>query len=141
VIADYFGTIERLLNDSALIVDKKLDFKEFSSEEGMVRGSLLFLGGYVLNFMEYIQIGKERPKYSFNFSDGKRDMIFRYDNAAHHKEISTFPHHKHSGASIQPSKEMGLAEVISEIEKIILTGKEISTIRSAQALRSLRPLR
>lgn len=59
MIAAYFESIERLLNDSALIVDKKLDFKEFSSEEGMVRGSLLFLGGYVLNFMEYIQIGKE----------------------------------------------------------------------------------
>jgi len=68
VIADYFGSIEKLLNNSALIVDKKLDFKEFSSEEGMVRGSLLFIGGYVLNFMEYIKIGKERPKYSFNFS-------------------------------------------------------------------------
>jgi len=71
-------------------VDKKLDFKEFSSEEGMVRGSLLFLGGYVLNFMEYIQIGKERPKYSFNFTDGKGIMIFRYDNAPHqNSNIST----------------------------------------------------
>jgi len=104
-------------------VDKKLDFKEFSSEEGMVRGSLLFLGGYVLNFMEYIQIGKERPKYSFNFTDGKTVMIFRYDNAPHHREIPTFPHHKHFRSNIQPSKEIGLAEVLSEIEKIILTGK------------------
>jgi hypothetical protein len=51
VIADYFGSIDRLLNN--------------------------------------IQIGKERPKYSFNFSDGKRDMIFRYDNAPHHREIPT----------------------------------------------------
>jgi hypothetical protein len=123
VIADYFSSIERLLNNSALIVEKKLDFKEFSSEEGMVRGSLLFLGGYVLNFMEYIQIGKERPKYSFNFTDGKSVMIFRYDNAPHHREIPTFPHHKHFRSNIQPSKEMGLAEVLSEIEKIILTGK------------------
>jgi hypothetical protein len=123
VIADYFGSIERLLNDSTLIVDKKLDFKEFSSEEGMVRGSLLFLGGYVLDFMEYIQIGKERPKYSFNFTDGKRVRIFRYDNAPHHRDIFTFPHHKHLGPGIQPSKEIGLAQVLSEIEKIILTGK------------------
>ena len=101
MIADYFGSIERLLNNSALIVDKKLDF------------------------MEYIQIGEERPKYSFNFSDGKRDMIFRYDNAPHHREIPTFPHHRHFRSNIQTSKEMGLAEVLSEIEKIILTGKEM----------------
>ena len=123
MIIDYFRSIEHLLNTSSLILDKNLDFKEFSSEEGMVRGSLLFLGGYVLNFMEYIQNGKERPKYSFNFTDGKRVIIFRYDNAPHHREIPTFPHHKHFGSNIQPSKEMGLAEILSEIEKIILTGK------------------
>jgi hypothetical protein len=50
-------------------------------------------------------------------------MIFRYDNAPHHREIITFPHHKHLDLRIQPSKEIGLAEVLSEIENIILTGK------------------
>ena len=122
VIADYFKSIERLLNKSTFIVDKSLDFKEFSSEEGMVRGKLLFLGGYILNFMEYIQIGKERPKYSFNFTDGKGNLIFRYDNAAHHRDIPTFPHHKHACSVVFSSKEMALAEVISEIELIILAG-------------------
>ncbi len=121
VVADYFRTIEQLLGDSKLIADKTVDFKEFSSDEGMVRGRLLFLGGYVLTFMGYIQIGKERPKYRLNLSDGKGNMIFRYDNAAHHKEISTFPHHKHVSTEIKPSKEIGLAEVLSEIESMILT--------------------
>jgi hypothetical protein len=120
VIADYFKSIEQLLNNSKLIVDKAVDFKEFSSEEGMARGRLLFLGGYVLTFMEYIQ-GEERPKYRFNLSDGKGDMIFRYDNAAHHREIQTFPHHKHVGAEVKPSEEIGLAEVVAEIEMLILT--------------------
>ena len=114
VIANYFKSIERLLNESTFIVDKNLDFKEFSGEEGMVRGKLLFLGGNILNFMEYIQTGKEKPKYSFNFTDGKGNLIFRYDNAAHHRDIPTFPHHKHAGSLVYPSKEMALAEVISE---------------------------
>jgi len=121
VIADYFKTIDLLLSDSKLIVDKLVDFKEFSSDEGMVRGRLLFLGGYVLTFMEYIQIGKERPKYRFNLSDGKGNLIFRYDNAAHHKDVPTFPHHKHTGAEVKPSREIAFAEVLSEIESIVLT--------------------
>lgn len=120
VVADYFKTIEQLLSDSKLIVDKAVDFKEFSSDEGMVRGRLLFLGGYVLTFMEYIQIGKERPKYRFNLTDGKGSMIFRYDNAAHHGDVPTFPHHKHTSTGVKPSRELGLAEVLSEIEGIIL---------------------
>ncbi len=121
VIADYFKAVERLLSDSKLIVDKTVDFKEFSSDEGMVRGRLLFLGGYVLTFMEYIQTGKERPKYRFNLTDGRGNMIFRYDNAAHHKEVDTYPHHKHISSGVQPSKEIGFAEVLSEVEGIILT--------------------
>jgi len=121
VIADYFKTIEQLLSSSKLIVDKAVDFKEFSSDEGMVRGRLLFLGGYVLTFMEYIHIGKERAKYRFNLSDGKGNFIFRYDNAAHHRDVPTFPHHKHIGAEVKPSREMALAEVLPEIESIILT--------------------
>ncbi|MBW6518848.1 MAG: hypothetical protein K0A89_10155 [ANME-2 cluster archaeon] len=121
VIADYFKSIEVLLSNSKLIVDKTIDFKEFSSCEGMVTGSLLFLGGYSLNFMEYILIGKQRPKYRFNLSNSKGKLMFRYDNAPHHKEISTYPHHKHIGTQVKSSEEIGLAEVISEIEIIILT--------------------
>ncbi len=45
VISDYFKKIEQLLSNSRFIVDKAVDFKEFSSDEGMVRGRLLFLGG------------------------------------------------------------------------------------------------
>ena len=51
VISDYFKSIELLLSNSKLIADKTIDFKEFSSSEGMVTGRLLFLGGYSLNFM------------------------------------------------------------------------------------------
>ncbi|MCK4796467.1 MAG: hypothetical protein KAT05_03755 [Spirochaetes bacterium] len=120
-IVDYFITIQQLLNNSKLITDKTVDFKEFSSKEGMIRGQLLFLGGYVLTFMEYIQIGKERPKYRFNLSDSKGNMIFRYDNAEHHREVLTYPHHKHEKTGIKQSKEMEIAEVLSEIEDLILT--------------------
>ncbi|HUV82997.1 MAG TPA: DUF6516 family protein [archaeon] len=121
VIADYFKTVEQKLNNLKLIVDKTIDFKEFSSNEGMIGGQLLFLGGYVLTFMEYIQIGKVRPKYRFNLSDNKGDMIFRYDNAAHHREILTYPHHKHERTKIKQSTEIGLIEVLSEIEDLILS--------------------
>lgn len=120
MITEYFRSIEQLLSNSKLIADKAVDFKEFSSDEGMVRGRLLFLGGYVLTFMEYIQIGKERPKYRFNLSDSKGNMIFRYDNAAHHRELPTFPHHKHTGPEVKTSREIGLSDVISEIESMIM---------------------
>ncbi len=116
--------MQSILN-SKLITDRTVDFKEFSNDQGMVRGRLLFLGGYVLSFMEYIHIGKERPKYRFNLSDSKGSLIFRYDNAPHFKDIETFPHHKHIPDEVKPSREIGLAEVVSEIELMILTDSNI----------------
>ena len=124
MISDYFRSIEQRLNNSKLIEDKNINFKEFSSDEGMARGRLLFLGGYVLDFMEYICLGKERPKYRFNLSDSKGNLIFRYDNAAHHKDIHKFPYHKHTPTEIEASEEIGFAEVMSEIEILILTNFE-----------------
>lgn len=97
-----------------------INYMEFSKDEGMMRGRLLFIEGYVLDFMEYICIGKERPKYRFHLMDKDNKMIFRYDNAPHHK-ISTFPHHKHIHNKIEPSKEIGLKEVLEEVKTIILS--------------------
>ncbi|MCD4844586.1 MAG: DUF6516 family protein [Methanosarcinales archaeon] len=119
VIADYFRSVEQILNNSRLIIDKSIEFTEFSSDEGMIRGRLLFMGGYLLDFMEYISIGKERLKYRFNLSDNDSNLIFRYDNAPHHKDILSFPHHKHTGTKVEPSTEIGIAQVISEIEIIV----------------------
>jgi len=48
-------------------------------------------------------------------------MIFRYDNVKHHPEIKTFPHHKHIGKQILPSKEPEVFTILKEIEKIIKT--------------------
>ncbi|RNI15780.1 hypothetical protein EFE42_00620 [Methanohalophilus sp. RSK] len=119
VISEYFESIEELIRNSDFIMDRYVDYKEFSRSEGMVRGQLVFLGGYVLEFMEYVCIGKERLKYRFNFSDMKGNLVFRYDNAAHHKDIHSYPHHKHVPEGVEPSVEVGLEEVIEQIEQII----------------------
>jgi hypothetical protein len=50
--------------------------------------------------------------------------MFRYDNAPHHPEIGTFPHHKHIGAreALAPAAPPTLSAVFAEIEKYL--GKE-----------------
>jgi len=53
--------------------------------------------------------------------DGQNRLIFRYDNARHHPEIPTFPHHKHLNNLIEECDEPNIACVISEIERIVLS--------------------
>ncbi|MFN5980286.1 MAG: DUF6516 family protein [Pseudanabaena sp.] len=49
--------------------------------------------------------------------DENQVMIFRYDNAPHHAEVSTFPHHKHEGDDIKESPEIILCQVLLEISQ------------------------
>jgi hypothetical protein len=46
-------------------------------------------------------------------------MILRWDNAPHHPNIITYPHHKHTKSGIAPSREITLEQVIMFIEKEI----------------------
>lgn len=63
-----------------------------------------------------------RPTYRFHFMDSADKRIFRYDNAPHHPEVPTYPHHKHirDEEKSKPSKEIGLRGVLLEIEEGIV---------------------
>ncbi|MCA6562022.1 MAG: hypothetical protein IM516_05895 [Pseudanabaena sp. M158S2SP1A06QC] len=63
-------------------------------------------------FIEIEQTIREFPNM-----DENQVMIFRYDNAPHHAEVSTFPHHKHEGDDIKESPEIILCQVLLEISQ------------------------
>jgi hypothetical protein len=46
--------------------------------------------------------------------DGK--LRIRWDNAPHHKDMKTFPHHKHS-PKLEESTEIGFEEILLFIEE------------------------
>lgn len=54
MISDYFRKVELRIRDAKVIADKNVDFREFSSLEGMLIGRLLFVDGSLLEFMEYL---------------------------------------------------------------------------------------
>ena len=59
-------------------------------------------------------------KYRYNYINSKNELIFRYDNAKHHTELKTFPHHKHLAEKTIEAAEPNLYEVLNEAKKIIL---------------------
>ncbi|MCK4398753.1 MAG: hypothetical protein KAV25_07155 [Methanophagales archaeon] len=81
--------------------------------------------GSTLQFMELVNIKRDkitRPKYRFHLMDSADRMVFRFDNAPHHPEVTTYPHHKHirGEEKPKPSKEIGLRGVLLEIEEGIV---------------------
>jgi len=73
------------------------------------------VGSSVLHIRERYKEG-ELIKYSYHLMKG--DKVIRWDNVPHHKEISTYPHHKHENDEIKESRNMDVCMVLEEIEAI-----------------------
>ncbi len=54
----------------------------------------------------------------------ENEISFRYDNAKHHQEVSTFPHHKHTKNKIIESQEPDIEDILTEIEKEVIKRKK-----------------
>jgi len=126
-VKDYFTEIQKLLQKSALIENINVEYDVKSKNIGIVQGTLEIIDGSILQFMELINAKGDkitRPKYRFHLMDTNDEVIFRYDNAPHHPEIATHPHHKHVKGENVPkqSKEVGLKDVLSEIERVVRIG-------------------
>ena len=50
--------------------------------------------------------------YSYYWFRSDETLIIGWDNAPHHKNISSFPHHKHINNKIEASQEKNLEEVL-----------------------------
>lgn len=120
MIERYFDDLERLLRDFPIIQSYTLTKKLYNIYQGYVAGAVRFEYGYALHFVEVmdVEIGR-KLKYRYQCMDARQELIFRYDNAPHHSEIPTFPHHKHLPAQIEASKEPSLGAVLLEISRII----------------------
>ncbi len=99
---------------------------EFVTEvSGFIDCKATLIDGSVMFLTEFVKIESStfvRDKYSYHMQN-EGQMVFRYDNAPHHREISTFPHHKHVGGNreehVVPSMEMTLIGLLREIGELL----------------------
>lgn len=86
-------------------------------ERGAIRARLRFYDGS-FEFSEEIEVRDDeiaKLQYSYHYQKGGR-LIFRYDNAPHHPELPTFPHHEHVDDHVEPCREPDLQDVLREID-------------------------
>ena len=65
--------------------------------------------------------GKVLRRYSYYWLNLANELKVGWDNAPHHTQLKSFPHHKHIGhqKNIQPSAETCLEEVMRVIQRKI----------------------
>ena len=66
---------------------------------------------------------KDYQKYSYHCQKNDRNLIVRWDNKPHWRDMSTYPHHKHENDQVFPSHRVTIADVLEQIEeRITITG-------------------
>lgn len=116
MISDYFQQIELLLRHFPSVSAYSVTKKIFNQSQGHIQGIVNFENGCSLEFSEVKRTDqKGKEKYRYHYMDATKNLIFRYDNAYHHKNIATFPHHKHTAEGVIPSDEPTLESVLFEI--------------------------
>ena len=68
----------------------------------------------VLDIREY-WVGDELRLYGYQLLVDD-EAILRYNNAPHHPEVSTFPHHKHVEGRVEELKEPSLMAFLNEVK-------------------------
>ncbi len=123
MIREHFVTIEKLIRDDPLVISSEIHKTSTSPETAYIKGEILFMDGTVLAFFEHVRVAGivlNITDYRYHYMTEENEMIFRYDNAPHHQEVDTFPHHKHLPSGLQRGDMPGFESVMDEIDMIVV---------------------
>ena len=117
-IEEYFAYTRQLIQSVPDAYAERYEEEILSMSRGNLRIRLRFSDQALLEISEAIVLvaGECRwLSYRYHYQDPSVALVFRYDNAPHHREIPSHPDHKHAGdqvvASLHPSIEQLLLEV------------------------------
>lgn len=125
LIEEYFQQLREVIEACKVVQSFNFNPEKRSDFQGFIVGEITFANGSVLYWREFADVKTiiERGMYSYQYMNAMKDLIFRYDNARHHKKLNlpNYPHHKHEGSedNIVSSNAPMLADVLNEIERLL----------------------
>ncbi len=118
MIEEYFLRTEKVLQDFPNIRSYALNKKIYNNRQGSISGRIVFDTSYLLEFTEVVDTEETgKMKYRYHYMDTSQKLVFRYDNAPHHPQVKSFPHHKYTPRVTKSSEEPTLQGVLLEISK------------------------
>ncbi|MGE5341324.1 MAG: DUF6516 family protein [Candidatus Omnitrophota bacterium] len=104
-----------------IIAETQIIKYEIEENQIRIQIKLLLRDESILIIRDY-KFSDNSRKYVFHWMDKAGNLKIRWDNSAHWKTISTFPHHKHviDEDDIRESTETDIEFVLAYINNIIL---------------------
>lgn len=108
------GTLKSLQDE----LIKSFEILDFKSGDNFyfLKIRAVIIDGSLLHIKEYSSLDSYFYSYHWQGCDGS--LRIRWDNSPHHRDLGTFPDHKHA-PQLEESKEMCLAEALEEIRQIL----------------------
>ena len=122
MIEQYFESLLDLLASLPFVESPDVNLEKRGELVGFIRGEVGFNDGSILFFRELIdlRLPLEKVMYAYHYQSPEGILLFRYDDTAHHKSVSTYPFHKHmKDGNVTSSAVPSLEQVLREIEGII----------------------
>ena len=118
--AEYLAQIKALIVMNPQIVHWAAAREEAQGDAGLFRYKLILRDGGQIEMFDRFRVMKEGvrvTKYSFHWQDAGGELRRRWDNAPHHPEVPTHPHHVHDGSetNVVPHAPITVEEVLDII--------------------------
>lgn len=121
MLESYLADVKASLTASSNVKDIEVLEEFITSVSGYLECRLLMIDNSTLYISEYFTIfGDEikRDKYSYH-RQRNNELLIRWDNAPHHRELPTFLFHVHRKDGVFESKEMTVEDVLKELAEIM----------------------
>lgn len=122
----YYLSLQKAVHDTSFVLRSDLRFEEIDEHEGYVEGTLLLIGDLQLHVAEYVCTSPivRRLKYRYHLQTLSGQLISRWDNAGHYRQIATFADHRHDAQQVvHPSPPMDIPTVLVAILPYVLPGQ------------------
>jgi hypothetical protein len=124
VIHKFSESIDKIIASSPIIVSTDIQ-KYFgpSYNSVYIKGAIHFIDSSLLELSLFVKESHKAisiDKYRFHYMNSAGHMLFRYDNAPHYSELSSFPNHKHVQQRAIASSPPDLQDILDEISAILL---------------------
>lgn len=128
MIEQYFQELDEFIIAAEEIIDFKIIRRTIWDTDlekiGLYRYKVYFRDGSLLEMTERLVEEKgqlQATKYRFHWQNKEGKLTKRWDNARHHPEISTFPHHLHDSSEDHATSHAycSALEILSKVIKEI----------------------
>lgn len=104
-----------IINEYRDFIESMEVFRFEEEEISQLRPGVRLCDGTILRVRE-VRIRESTEAYSYYWLRPDDTVIVGWDNAPHHREIASFPHHRHIRSNVEASDERNLRDVLDFIK-------------------------